>query len=91
MLIRKRIADDVVELVEIVRRVHERDGYPIYLPDDDVDRFITEPVSVAAWVAVDTGDIIGHVALNEETTRPTMDLVDIPSAAPAIARYRSRG
>lgn len=35
-------------------------------------RFLTVPEPLAAWVAVDGGDIVGHVALYAETSLPVM-------------------
>lgn len=77
MLIRDRTEDDLEPLGDVLRRVHERDRYPIHLPDGGFQSFLTHVRSEAAWVAVDQDDtILGHVALNAETTEAAMDLVD---------------
>lgn len=72
--VRRRIDADVIELVEVAAAVQALDGYPAFLPDGDYERFLTEPASLAAWVAVVDGRVVGHVALNEETSPPVMDL-----------------
>ncbi|HSH60008.1 MAG TPA: GNAT family N-acetyltransferase [Acidimicrobiales bacterium] len=75
MRIRDRRDDDLEELVAVAARVHEADQYPIFLPDGDLKRFLTRPKPLAAWVAVRNERLIGHVALNAETSRPVMQLV----------------
>ncbi len=72
--IRARRDDDLDELVTIAARVSAADGYPIFFPDRDLARFLTRPEPVAAWVAVRDERIVGHVALNAETSRPVMAL-----------------
>lgn len=139
--IRARHAADLEQLEDVARRVQAVDRYPIYLPDGDFRRFLTQPASIAASVAVDEGRVVGHVALNPSTSEPVMqvvrsqgddrsaiyiarllvdpgarrtgigrallqharqaalsngflpvlDVVDIPTAAPAIALYRAEG
>ena len=65
--LRDRQPDDLGQLVAIARRVRSADRYPAYLPDNDFQRFLTEPEPRAAWVAVEDRRIVGHVALNDET------------------------
>jgi GNAT superfamily N-acetyltransferase len=65
--LRDRQEDDLGQLVAIARRVRSADRYPAYLPDNDFQRFLTEPEPRAAWVAVEDRRIVGHVALNDET------------------------
>jgi GNAT superfamily N-acetyltransferase len=48
------------------RSVHERDGYPIYLPDD-LETFVANGEELGAWVAVDEETVVGHVALHPTT------------------------
>jgi ribosomal protein S18 acetylase RimI-like enzyme len=74
--IRQRRDDDLDELVVVADRVHASDRYPIFLPDGDLKQFLNEPTPLAAWVAVRVGRLVGHVALNETTSRPVMQLVD---------------
>jgi len=139
--IRQRQDADLVQLEAVARRVHATDRYPIYLPDGDFRRFLTQPASIAAWVMTEEDRIVGHVALNDATSNPVMravddlgndrpvryiarllvdpsarrtgngralleharreavaggclpvlDVVDIPTAAPALALYRADG
>lgn len=65
--------DDLVPLEAVARRVKERDNYPVWLPDDDLLRFLTTPVAYAAWVAEVDGAIAGHVALHPRSSRAVMD------------------
>jgi hypothetical protein len=39
----------------------------VYLPGDDFERFLTRPTPIGAWVAVEDDDLVGHVALNQQT------------------------
>jgi GNAT superfamily N-acetyltransferase len=49
--------------IEMFSVVHERDGYPIYLPDD-LGAFVTTGDELGAWVASEKGSVLGHVALH---------------------------
>jgi GNAT superfamily N-acetyltransferase len=73
--VRERTAEDLVRLVAIARRVRTSDRYPIDLPDGDLLRFLTRPESLGAWVATQDHAIVGHVALNAETSPPVMRLI----------------
>ncbi|MEM8620425.1 MAG: GNAT family N-acetyltransferase [Actinomycetota bacterium] len=75
MEVRQRRPSDLDELVTVAARVRDRDGYPMYLPNDDYVRFLERPVPLAAWVALEDTQLIGHVALNEATSPPVMELV----------------
>jgi ribosomal protein S18 acetylase RimI-like enzyme len=77
--IRPRAPEDLDALVRVATRVREVDGYPVYLPDNDFQAFLTSPPSLAAWVAEVDGRVVGHVALNTE------------SHAAAMARVREAG
>jgi GNAT superfamily N-acetyltransferase len=46
------------------RAVHELDGYPRYLPDDDLRGFLASTDAYMAWVAERVGEIVGQVALH---------------------------
>jgi GNAT superfamily N-acetyltransferase len=74
--IRERREQDLSDLVTIAARVHDTDNYPVFLPDGDYSSFLTRPSSLAAWVAVRGRELVGHVALNDTTSRPVMQLVD---------------
>lgn len=63
MVIRNRTDDDVPACVDILRTVHELDGYPVHLPENP-ESFLVVPDTLGAWVAEDPGDgIVGHVLL----------------------------
>jgi GNAT superfamily N-acetyltransferase len=76
MEIRARRERDLGDLATIAARVHDLDNYPIFLPGGDYTGFITRPTSLAAWVAVRGRQLVGHVALNDTTSNPVMQLVD---------------
>ncbi len=61
MLIRPRQDDDVPGLVEVLRRVHEADGYPVNLPPDAGAWLCGERVR-ASWVATLDGRLVGQVS-----------------------------
>ncbi|HVA07770.1 MAG TPA: GNAT family N-acetyltransferase [Acidimicrobiales bacterium] len=63
------------ELVDLASRVRAVDGYPVYLPEGGLRRFLTDPDPLAAWVAEDGGRIVGHVAANSQSHHAVMDLV----------------
>lgn len=73
--VRDRRPDDIEALVGIAERVRARDGYPVFLRDGDLPRFLTKPASLGAWVAEREGVAVGHVVLNAETSAPVMQLV----------------
>ena len=85
MEIRSRRNDDLAGLVAVAERVHESDGYPIHLPGGDYLQFLTSPVPLAAWVAVDDTRLVGHVALNDTTSQPVMKVVTEQALASAPA------
>jgi GNAT superfamily N-acetyltransferase len=72
--VRPRRAGDLDDLVGLASRVRAADGYPAFLPDDDLPRFLTRPEPLRAWVYEHGGRIVGHVALNTETSPPVMRL-----------------
>ena len=83
--IRERSHRDLDQLVAVTGRVHVADRYPIFLPKGDFYRFLTRPMPVAAWVAVRDGSVVGHVALNAETSRPVLQLVaELKSERPVL-------
>jgi GNAT superfamily N-acetyltransferase len=53
-------------MAEAVRRL---DGYPPRSPD-----LLVSPEVLAAWVAVDRGIVVGHVALHRTSAEPVMRL-----------------
>lgn len=83
--LRERHAADLERLEILARRVHAVDRYPIYLPNGDFRRFLTQPQPLSAWVATHDDEIIGHVALNATTSKPVMDAVaDLNDDRPAV-------
>jgi GNAT superfamily N-acetyltransferase len=75
MEVRQRQDRDLDQLVRVAARVQAVDGYPGFLPDGDLVRFLTRPPPVAAWVAVHDDDlVVGHVALCDRTAGPVMQL-----------------
>jgi GNAT superfamily N-acetyltransferase len=47
----------------MAQEIHERDRYPIFLPDD-LWSFLSHPSALGIWVAELEGRIVGHVALH---------------------------
>jgi GNAT superfamily N-acetyltransferase len=74
-VVRLRNSPDIDELVDLASRIRAADGYPLYLPEGGLRRFLTDPSPLAAWVAEDAGRIVGHVAANSHSHRAVMDLV----------------
>jgi GNAT superfamily N-acetyltransferase len=73
IVVRPRIDADVDALVEIARVVHQRDGYPVYLPTD-LRAFLASPSALGAWVAEHGGAIVGHVALHPRSFEGAMEV-----------------
>jgi GNAT superfamily N-acetyltransferase len=73
VIIRRRTESDLDQCVEIARRVHEVDGYPLYLPTD-LHAFLDSPDAHGAWVAEEAGQIVGHVALHPRSTEAVLSL-----------------
>jgi GNAT superfamily N-acetyltransferase len=85
MEIGERVDVDLDQLVAVAGRVHEAGRYPIFLPDDDFHRFLTRPEPAAPLVAIRDGSVVGHIALNAETSGPVMQLVAaLDSKRPAL-------
>ena len=76
MEIRAREPGDLPALVALAARVRRVDGYPLYLPDDDYERFLSRPAALAAFVAIQHGAVIGHVAVNSSTSQTAMHVFD---------------
>lgn len=75
MLIRPRTPDDLSQVVELARSVHQSDDYPPYMPNDDFRRFIASSEALDAWVASMPGDrIVGHIALHSGSSPGVLDL-----------------
>jgi ribosomal protein S18 acetylase RimI-like enzyme len=74
MHLRERQGEDPETVAAIAARVRAADGYPRFLPDDDFVRFPTRPKPLVASVVENDGAIVGHVALNERSSPPVMQL-----------------
>jgi GNAT superfamily N-acetyltransferase len=72
--VRERETADERPLLDIARRVHLLDGYPLYLPDADYASFLFGHATLGAWVAEDGRDVLGQVALHPRASRPVMAL-----------------
>lgn len=75
VFVRDRRPGDLEALVGIAERVRALDGYPVYLRDGGLRRFLTQPSSLDAWAAERDGTLVGHVVLNAQTSAPVMQLV----------------
>jgi len=64
---------DLADLERLAEIIHHVDGYPIYLPAD-LRSFVISPDAHGAWVAVEDGDLLGHVALHRRSWEGVMDL-----------------
>jgi ribosomal protein S18 acetylase RimI-like enzyme len=82
VLLRERADSDLAGCVALARAVHERDGYPHYLPGDLRD-FLVMPDAYGAWVAEREGRIVGHVALRRRTAPAPMELASAATGRPA--------
>jgi GNAT superfamily N-acetyltransferase len=71
VIIRPKTAADAEELLTLALEVHQRDGYPRYLPDD-LAAFIAPSSQDAGWVAELDGRIVGHVGLHHAAGNPTL-------------------
>jgi GNAT superfamily N-acetyltransferase len=63
MLIRERRESDVGACLEMAEVLKGRDGYPPRGPID-IEHFLAPDDQLAAWVAEDGTDVVGHVALH---------------------------
>lgn len=63
-MIRERVGADLVRCAEILGAVHELDGYPVHLGDDPA-AFLEVPDCLGAWVAEESGALLGHVLLRQ--------------------------
>ena len=67
MLIRARRPADLPGCVEVLDKVHHRDGYPVNWPADPAG-FLTSGAQLGAWVAERDGTVFGHVVLSDGRT-----------------------
>ena len=71
-MIRDRVSDDGAACLDLLLRVHARDGYPLHLPPERVAGFFMTQADVAAWVVELDGRVVGHVALRRGPDDPTL-------------------
>jgi ribosomal-protein-alanine N-acetyltransferase len=71
MLLRTREPEDLDGCVAMLRLVHEISGYPSNWPHDP-GRWLTPAGQVAAVVAEDDGQLVGHVGLVQGVRTPCL-------------------
>jgi len=71
VLIRPRTDADLAACVALMRRTHERDGYPRYWRRDP-ERFLVGERETAAFVAEHEGALVGHVAVHRAAGDPVL-------------------
>ena len=91
MHIRERRDSDLTRCLELARATKASDGYPPRGPID-VENFLAPPEQLAAWVAEDAGEVVGHIALHASsdyaTTRLASEHLGCPqSDLGLIARF----
>ncbi|MFI6863050.1 GNAT family N-acetyltransferase [Streptomyces sp. NPDC050421] len=94
--IRRRRDDDMKACVEALATVHEADRYPAAWPADP-GRWLTPEGLLEAWVVVEAGQVLGHVALTgtddvlaAQAGLPSDELASV-SRLFAMASARRRG
>lgn len=71
--VRRRALADLEGCLDLLRRVHEQDGYPSTLAD--AAGFLAPAYEVAAWVAEAEDVVLGHVALHAPPRSATVQAV----------------
>ena len=82
MEVRPRVDTDLGACERLAEMVHANDGYPVYLPGD-LRSFLAVPDALAAWVAVEDDEVVGHVALHPGREGAAMDLATAKTGIPA--------
>lgn len=82
MRVRPRLGADIAACGELVRAVHEADGYPVRLPPDPAG-FLEVPDALDAWVAEDDAGLVGHVLLRRRSAGPVMQAALAATGLPA--------
>ncbi|MEV4278946.1 GNAT family N-acetyltransferase [Actinoplanes xinjiangensis] len=87
-VIREKTEGDTAACLDLLTRVHARDGYPLHLAPGDLPGFFRSAHERAAWVAEQDGVIVGHVALHCPPEDPTLtvaaEATGLPSARLAL-------
>jgi GNAT superfamily N-acetyltransferase len=73
VVVRPRTDDDLDRCVELAELVHTLDTYPVFLPTD-LRAFLATDGAYGAWVAEQSGAIVGHAALHPRTGEPVLAL-----------------
>lgn len=74
VIIRPRTPRDLDECEQIARHVHATDGYPVFMPDENYRAFVASSDATAAWVASESDEIVGQVALHRRSSASVMNL-----------------
>jgi len=82
--VRRRAGADLDACAELVRAVHDADGYPHFV-HEDFGSFLLSRGELGAWVAEHSGHVAGHVALRERGSGPVME-----AAAAALGQPPAR-
>jgi GNAT superfamily N-acetyltransferase len=80
-MVRLRTEADLPACEQLIRVVYDLDGYPGHWPRD-LRAFLDGPTALAAWVAVSGDDVVGHVALQAESTAAVMNLATAVTGLP---------
>jgi GNAT superfamily N-acetyltransferase len=72
VLIRERQEEDLAASTQLAHLVQDLDGYPPYLPGEQLSQFIQSSDAIAVWVADADGDLVGHVALHSRSSQAVM-------------------
>ena len=73
MHIRLRTDEDLPACGDLLREVHELDGYPRYLQGDLME-FLDTPDLHGAWVSEADGAVTGHIVLVPRSSQAVMDI-----------------
>lgn len=88
--VRPRIDSDLDGCEDVAAVVRAADGYPPHLPHQ-LRQFVASEDALGAWVADDSGQIVGHVALNPTSSDEVLALACAvlhkpPAALGVVAR-----
>jgi ribosomal protein S18 acetylase RimI-like enzyme len=75
--VRPRRPEDLAACVALAAEVHRVDGYPSFLGDGGLDRFVDPEDAMATWVATLDGDVVGNVALRPRSAPPSVAAAEL--------------
>jgi GNAT superfamily N-acetyltransferase len=81
VLVRPRREEDLDQCVRMAEAVRHQDGYPVFL-ETDFRTFLVAPDALAAWVAEEAGQVVGHVALHQLTLPQAMAIASAALGQP---------